>query len=41
MRENICKQSDQQVINLQNTQIAHVVICQKHKPNQKINGQKI
>ena len=31
MRENVCKQSDQQGINLQNIQIAHAFQCQKHK----------
>ena len=40
-RENICKWSVQQQINLQNIQAVHAVQYQKNKqPNQK-NGQKI
>ena len=41
MSEYICKQSNRQGINLQNTQTAHAVLHQKNRqPNQK-NGQKI
>ena len=37
MGENICKRSNQQVINLQNIQIAHAALYQKTKqPNQKM-----
>ena len=37
MGENICKQSDQQGINLQNIQIAHAAQYEKNKqPNQKM-----
>ena len=37
MGENICKQSNQQGINLQNIQTAHAALCQKNKqPNQKM-----
>ena len=39
MGENICKQSDQQGINFQNTQTAYAAWCQKNKqPNQKLGG---
>ena len=31
MAENICKQSNLQRINLQNTQTAHAALCQKKK----------
>ena len=35
--ENICKQHDQQGINLQNIQTVHAALCQKDKqPNQKM-----
>ena len=35
MGENICKQSSQQGINLQNIQTAHVALCQKNPPKPK------
>ena len=39
MGENICKQSDQQGINFQNTQTAYVARYQKNKqPNKKMSG---
>ena len=39
MGENICKQSNQQGINLQNMQTAHTAQYQKNKqPNQKMGG---
>ena len=39
MQENICKQSNQQGINLQNAQTAHSAQCQKSKQaNQKMGG---
>ena len=37
MGENLCKRSDQQGINLQNTQTSHGALYQKNKhPNQKM-----
>ena len=39
MGENICKGSNQQVINLQNIQTAHAAQYQKNKqPSQKMGG---
>ena len=35
MAENICKQSNLQRINLQNTQTAHAALCQKKKKKKK------
>ena len=40
MGQNICKQCDQQGINLQNLQTAHVAQNQKEQTNQSKNGQK-
>ena len=40
MGENLCKQSDQEGINLQNTQIPHTALYQKQTTQSK-NGQEI
>ena len=40
MGENICKQSNWQRINLQNTQVAHAAQNQKKQTTQSKNGQK-
>ena len=38
MEEDICKQSAQKGINLQNMQTAHAVQYKKKKPNEKMDG---